>query len=158
MNFSEPFVAILIGTPLSGKSTYVRDNFLGASVISRDEILMEVFGSRDYNLAFQSVDQKEVDRVLDFRLKELAASGKSVVIDMTNLTPRRRRHNLSYFSNNYHKVAIIFPQLSDEEYEVRNQKRSIEEGKTIPLKIIKEMMINYKPPQAGEGFNQILYL
>jgi len=70
----EPFVMMLIGPTLSGKSTYIRSNYPSAEVISRDEIVMEVFGSRDYNSAFKEVDQKEVDRRLADRL---AAAGSA---------------------------------------------------------------------------------
>ena len=59
----EPFVIILIGPPLSGKSTWIRENFPTTEVISRDETVMEVYGSRNYTEAFKSVDQKEVDKV-----------------------------------------------------------------------------------------------
>ena len=62
-NLKEPFVIILIGPPLSGKSTWIRENFPTTEVISRDEIVMEVYGSRNYTEAFKSVDQKEVDKV-----------------------------------------------------------------------------------------------
>ena len=44
-NIKEPFVIILIGPPLSGKSTWIRENFPNTDVISRDEILMDVYGS-----------------------------------------------------------------------------------------------------------------
>ena len=63
-NLKEPFVIILIGPPLSGKTTWIRENFPTTEVISRDEIVMEVYGSRNYTEAFKSVDQKEVDKVL----------------------------------------------------------------------------------------------
>ena len=86
---------MLIGPTLSGKSTYIRNNYPNVQVISRDEIVMEVFGSRDYNLAFKEVDQKEVDqkevdRVLAKRLKDTNDLKTNVIIDMTNMTVKRR--------------------------------------------------------------------
>jgi predicted kinase len=49
----EPFVIFLVGVPLVGKSTFIRENFEGINVISRDEILMEVAGTRDYTEAWK---------------------------------------------------------------------------------------------------------
>ena len=57
-HLKEPFVIILIGPPLSGKSTWIRNNFPTTDVISRDEIVMEVYGSRNYDDAFKNVNQK----------------------------------------------------------------------------------------------------
>jgi len=64
-NLKEPFVIILIGPPLSGKTTWVRENFPNTLVVSRDEILMDVYGSRNYTEAYRGVDNKEVDKVLN---------------------------------------------------------------------------------------------
>ena len=57
MNIKEPFVMLLVGPPLSGKSTWIRQNFTDTQVISRDEIVMELAGTRDYNKAFSEVNQ-----------------------------------------------------------------------------------------------------
>ena len=68
----DPYVIILIGPPLSGKTTWINKNFEPGSfeLISRDQIVLDIHGEDDYNTAFNTVDQKEVDRV-----KELAAAG-----------------------------------------------------------------------------------
>ena len=71
---------LLIGTPLSGKSTFIRENYPNTIVISRDELVMEVFGSNDYNKAFKEVNHKEVDKILDLKLKE-AKSKKQLRIE-----------------------------------------------------------------------------
>ena len=54
-NLKEPFVIILIGPPLSGKTTWIRQNFPTTEVISRDETVMEVYGSRNYTEAFNKL-------------------------------------------------------------------------------------------------------
>jgi len=82
----EPFVIILSGPPMSGKSTWVKANFPDTEVISRDEILMEVYGSRNYSEAFKNVDQKKVDKTLKDRMTEYGKEGRNVLVDMTNLT------------------------------------------------------------------------
>lgn len=157
-NLKEPFVIILIGPPLSGKSTWVRQNFPEVNVISRDEIVMEVYGSRNYTEAFKKVNQKEVDRVLDERLKEANLSKENVIIDMTHMASKRRKQNLNYFSDDYYKLAVIFPILSDEEYKRRNDKRIQEENKDLPMHVIKSMISSYQPIKETEGFDRVISL
>ena len=154
----EPFVIILIGPPLSGKSTWIRENFPTTEVISRDETVMEVYGSRNYTEAFNNVDQKEVDRVLTQKFLDANASKKNVIVDMTHMASKRRKQNLNYFSNDYYKLGVIFPILSDEEYEKRNQKRIEEENKDLPMRIVKSMISSYQPITPDEGFNKVITL
>ena len=157
-NLKEPFVIILIGPPLSGKSTWIRENFPTTEVISRDETVMEVYGSRNYTEAFNNVDQKEVDKVLTQKFLDANTSKKSVIVDMTHMASKRRKQNLNYFSNDYYKLGVIFPILSDDEYERRNQKRIEEENKDLPMKIVKSMISSYQPITTDEGFNKVITL
>lgn len=155
-NLKEPFVIVLIGPPLSGKTTWVKENFPTTEVISRDEILMEVYGSKNYTEAFKNVDQKEVDKILHERLIDANLQKKSVIVDMTHMVSRRRINNLNYFSDDYYKLAVIFPILSDEEYERRNKKRIEEENKDLPMHVIKSMISSYQPVSTEEGFDKVI--
>lgn len=157
-NIKEPFVMMLIGPTLSGKSTYIRNNYPNTEVISRDEIVMEVFGSRDYNLAFKEVDQKEVDRVLSTRLKEANDLKTNVIIDMTNMVVKRRMATLRNFDKDFSRIAVVFPILSDEEYTKRNIDRNAKENKWIPPFVIKSMVDSYQEPTLEEGYNRIIIL
>jgi predicted kinase len=157
-NIKEPFVMMLIGPTLSGKSTYIRNNYPNVQVISRDEIVMEVFGSRDYNLAFKEVDQKEVDRVLATRLKDANDLKTSVIIDMTNITVKRRMATLRNFDKDFSRIAVVFPILSDEEYTRRNIDRNAKENKWIPPFVIKSMIDSYQEPTLEEGYDRIVII
>ena len=154
----EPFVIILIGPPLSGKTTWIRENFPTTEVISRDEIVMEVYGSRNYTEAFKNVDQKEVDKVLTQRFLDANVAKKNVIVDMTHMASKRRKQNLNYFTDDYYKLAVIFPILSEDEYERRNQKRIEEENKNLPMAIVKSMISSYQPITPDEGFNKVISL
>ncbi len=158
MKLKEPFVIILVGPPLSGKTTWIRQNFPDTEVISRDETVMEVYGSRNYTEAFANVDQKEVDRVLQQKFINANLQKKSVIVDMTHMASKRRKQNLDYFSNDYYKLAVIFPILPDEEYEVRNKKRIEEENKDLPMRIVKSMISSYQPISKEEGFDKVISL
>jgi predicted kinase len=157
-NIKEPFVIILIGPPLSGKSTWIRENFPDTTVICRDEILMDVYGSRNYTEAFKNVNQKEVDKVLHQSLVDANKEKKNVIVDMTHMGSKRRKQNLKYFTKDYYKLGVIFPILSDEEYVRRNQKRIDEENKNIPMSVIKGMISTYQTIQPDEDFNKVISL
>lgn len=157
-NLKEPFVIILVGPPLSGKTTWIRNNFPNTKVISRDETLMEVYGSRNYTEAFNNVDQKEVDRVLTQKFIDANLAKENVIIDMTHMVSKRRKQNLDYFTDDYYKLAVIFPILSDEEYVKRNQKRIEEENKDLPMHVVKRMISSYQPISKEEGFDKVISL
>jgi predicted kinase len=158
MNLKEPFVMLLVGPTLSGKSTWIRNNYPTINVISRDEIVMEVAGTRDYNKAFETVDQKLVDRVLAERLTDANLTKTSTIVDMTNMTVKRRAQTLRYFDNNFYKIAVVFPILSDEQYQMRNIDRNSKENKWIPPSVIKSMIDSYQEPTSDEGFSKIILL
>lgn len=159
-HLQEPWVMVLIGPPLSGKDTWIRNNNLleSAVMISRDQILLDVYGSDNYDEAFKNVNQKEVDRVLQSSMQKAIKEKKNIIVNMTNMTRKRRTHTLSFFSDDYNKLAILFPILSDEEYEVRNTKRAKEELKNIPPHVLKNMIASYQPVSKEEGFNKIISL
>ena len=159
-HLKEPYVLVLIGPPLSGKDHFIRQNFSDKDVvmISRDQILLDVYGSDNYDEAFKNVDQKKVDVELANQLRQASVDKKNVIINMTNMTSKRRSHNLSYFSNDYLKVAVIFPILEWDEYRRRNLKRQQEEKKSIPEQVIKNMISSYQPIREDEGFDKVISL
>jgi hypothetical protein len=77
---------------------------------------------------------------------------------MTNMTSKRRSHNLSYFDDSYSKIAVIFPILEWDEYVLRNEKRQKEEQKFIPLSVIKSMISSYQPISEQEDFDKVISL
>jgi len=158
MNLKEPFVMLLVGPTLSGKSTWIRNNYPTINVISRDEIVMEVAGTRDYNKAFETVDQKLVDRVLAERRTGANLTKTSTIVDMTNMTVKRRAQTLRYFDDSFYKIAVVFPILSDEQYQMRNIDRNSKENKWIPPSVIKSMIDSYQEPTSDEGFSKIILL
>ena len=149
---------LLVGPTLSGKSTWIRNNYPTINVISRDEIVMEVAGTRDYNRAFETVDQKLVDRVLAERLTSANLTKTSTIVDMTNMTVKRRAQTLRYFDDSFYKIAVVFPILSDEQYQMRNIDRNSKENKWIPPSVIKSMIDSYQEPTSDEGFSKIILL
>ena len=85
-NLKSPYVLILVGTPLAGKSffcnSFIKEINPDIDIISRDQILLDVHGSDDYNAAFSSVNQKEVDKKLISEFSRLSREGKNVIVDI----------------------------------------------------------------------------
>lgn len=163
MNLKElntPFVILMSGVPMSGKSTWIRNNTtdLDVSIISRDTLLMKVYGSDNYNEAFNNVDQKKVDKLLLDTILGANSRKENVIIDMTNISPKVRRRNLSYFSDDYTRVAVVFPLLSKDEYDKRNNYRKVNENKYIPNHVLSNMINSYVLPTHDEGFDEIIKL
>ena len=155
---NRPFVILLVGVPMSGKTTWIRNNHPSTKVVSRDELVMEVYGSDDYNTAFKEVNQKDVDLLLDLRLKEVNANKENVIVDMTNMVVSRRVKTLRYFSDDYYKEVIVFPVLDSDEYKRRNNERNVNENKWIPPFVISSMLNSYEEPTLDEGFDKITIL
>jgi hypothetical protein len=159
-NLKDPWVMILIGVPMSGKDFFINNtpDLGNPIVISRDQILLDVHGSDDYNLAFKSVNQKVVDENLRKSLIDAGNSTENVIVNMTHMTRKRRIQNLSYFPN-HNKIAVIFPILTEDEYKFRNLKRGSEENKTIPTHVLKSMISSYQTvDKNSEGFDKVISL
>ena len=140
-----PFVLLLVGPPLSGKDTFIRNlNLSGVEVISRDEIVLESSAGMNYNQAFRTVNQKQVDKILKEKLVKASESNSNVIINMTNLRKKKRNSFLMKFGDKFKKIAVVFPVLSIEEYQARNQNRTIQEGKTIAISIIQDMLNGFE--------------
>jgi predicted kinase len=158
-HLKQPYVLVLIGPPLSGKDTVLKQMDLSNTVvISRDQILMDIYGSENYDEAFKNVNQKEVDVELQRQLREASENKRNTIINMTNMTSKRRSHNLSFFGDEYTKIAVIFPILEWDEYRKRNEKRQAEENKSIPEHVLRNMIGSYQPIRESEGFDKVISL
>lgn len=152
-----PNVILLVGHPLVGKSTWIKKNYPHAKVISRDSLVLQVAGTDDYNMAFTSVDQDEIDKLLKSKLLEAGMTTEDVIIDMTHISSRRRMKNLRKFPN-HNKIAVVFSHLDDDEIIRRNEQRLIEEKKSIPISVVKRMIQDFQEVDKTEGFDEIIYV
>jgi predicted kinase len=118
-DLKSPYILLLVGPPLSGKTffykKFIKEVDFNVTLISRDQIVLDLHGDEDYNTAFKSVDQKEVDKILVNKIATSAKQKKNVIIDMTHMSSKRRKYNLSFFDDEYYKLAVIFPILKEEE-------------------------------------------
>lgn len=156
-------ITVLVGVPLSGKSTWIAENVYGDTVvISRDQTLMD-FGQLKYGsptkgdpkLTYSEIwkkmtddDNKQVDRMIRNQYEIAIASGLDVVIDMTNVSKKSRGKWLNNIKG-YHKKAVIFA-TGYEEIMKRNDARNEATGKFIPKFVIHNMMKAFMVPMHDE--------
>ena len=142
---------ILIGPPLSGKSTWQKENFPEASVVSRDDTLMTFFPEgTSYSDAWAKVDQKEVDHVLQakWQFSKREWDG-DIVVDMTNMSRKSRRKWLNGIPRDMEKCAVVFATPLNELIN-RNINRKMQENKWIPEEVIMSMLKKFSAPTLDE--------
>lgn len=141
---------ILIGPPLSGKSTWRKENLGDAFVISRDDMLMTMApGGMSYNEAWNYVNQKEIDLLLNEKWKlSKRELDSDIVVDMTNMSRKSRRRWLSGLPRSMETHAVVFATPLSILNE-RNFERSAE-GKWIPPEVIMSMLKKFSAPTLDE--------
>jgi len=133
---NKPIVYFMIGVPNSGKSTFAKK--LKIDIISRDSILLE-YGKEKYGLNIYSEiwkklsdeDQKEIDKILNEKIKNIQNKKKDFIIDMTLLIVKRRRKMLNKIRNHY-QIMYINVLTDYNTIMQRNKERYEKEGKLIP--------------------------
>lgn len=153
----KPYIIFLVGAPLSGKSTWIKKNRKDEIIVSRDDIVMLLCDSDDYNYCFHSSDHKEIDSLLRYFQIRCNYYRENVIVDMTNMSIKSRRKRLLIYED-YYKIAVVFPFLTREEYIYRNHMRYILEYKNISMKTIDSMIDSYQEIDESEGFDLVIKL
>lgn len=148
---------VLIGPPMSGKSSWIKKNTSSHLILSRDEVIMEMGKGKSYSEAYKSVDQDKVNAEYDSRRKLAMRSGKDLVFDMCNMSEKDRRRNLNGLPKQMKRKAVVFLTGYNTLLE-RNEKRTKEEGKHIPHYVLVNMMGKFAVPLRSEGFDEIEYV
>ncbi len=159
----KPYVMILIGPPLSGKTTFMKTVLVPGTYkhISTDNLVLELdkVGDGDYDRSWREADWKFIEKYVKDQMRACNEAGENAVIDFTNLRGKRRRSNLGFFSKKFYKIAVIFPILEDEEYEKRNKKRALLEKKNIKAEHQKELIKSAQPIDPKfENYDKIIRL
>jgi len=170
---SDRSITALVGVPLSGKSTYIKENVdEDTTVISRDATLLEL-GRFKYGKSLKygeiwtlltSDDQSEIDRMIRSQFECAVLRGDDIIIDMTNVGPKARRKWFSFQIENkdkgyrqkfnerlkkYDTRSRFFCTDYDTIFE-RNVTRNETEGKFIPEAVIHNMMKGLIMPMGNE--------
>lgn len=146
-------IIYMIGIPNSGKSTYIKEltKFNDFKVISRDDIIMNLSNTDDYNKAFNEVNQDLVDSEYNKLYNLYMQNKENFIIDKTNTTYKTRNKNIKEF--NSHKIGICFC-IGLSEILKRNNLRT---NKKLNLSVINKFMTQFQFPYSNE-FETIYYV
>ena len=153
-------IIVVVGLPYSGKSTYIRNNFKDATVISNNTIV-EAY-AKEKNLSFAQtlpLMTNKLRHVIGQRLFKNAVKRKDalIIINDCNLTKMKRNMFLLPIAKLYRKEAIVFPPDLEILFK-RNALRAKYNKKTIPEKVFRSMFKKYEPVTYEEKFDKITYI
>ena len=146
---------VLVGPPLSGKSTWIKNNTDNSSVvISRDQVILDLCPGLDYTKAYKKLHDSPngpslISEEFEKRKREAVKSGKDIVFDLTHMSKKARRRSLSSLTKDFKTKAVVFL-TPFEELINRNHTRTQEEGKNIPFEVLVGMMKAYTCPLYDE--------
>jgi predicted kinase len=148
-----PILVVMVGLPGSGKSTFIKNNFAGYTIVSSDDIIQKKADEegKTYTDVFKKyVGMASGQMKQDF--KNAVRNNENIVWDQTNLTKKKRRGILNQIPDHYYTVAVTVDPADD----VRYSRMTGREGKDIPMEVIRNMEKSYQPPSKDEGFDKIV--
>lgn len=144
-----PKFIMMCGLVASGKSTRAKElaREYNATVFSSDTLREEMFG----NVNDQEHNQ-ELFAELHRRIKEYLRSGKSVIMDSTNLSYKKRMSFLQELKNiPCEKICVLMATPYEE-----CLKRNSERERKVPEYVIEKMYRQFDPPYWYEGWQDII--
>lgn len=155
---SKQYAVLLIGLPLSGKDTFLKElNFKNWLTISRDSIVLEESNGLPYNEAYRVVDSKKIDKIFNKKLLLASVEKQSVFINITHLSKKRRAKTIRYFYASHKIIGILFPSFSIEQYRIRNMQRNNEQSKYISEKVYLDLQNVFEDITEEEGIEIFYY-
>ncbi len=148
--FSKQLI-IMIGLPRSGKSTYIKNNYLrtqDVDIISRDNLIEDFGTGSTYSEKWKSFDkngQKQIDLMLNKSFYKSIKLNKSIIIDMTNMSRKSRKKWLNdHKMKNYYKKCVLFIESKETVLSRMN------DAKYISPEVINSMMCSFVYPNYNE--------
>ena len=130
-------IIIFIGIPASGKSTFYEQNFAATHTY----ISLDILHTRNRE---------------NKMLEEAFASGKSCVIDNTNVIAAERKKYIEAGKRYGYKVIGYYFRSSIDECRIRNDRR--QGKKQIPEVAMRNKAAHLERPSMQEGFDELYYV
>lgn len=137
-----------IGLPASGKSEQAKKlaTEYNAEIFSSDSLREEMFGDVNHQ-----ADNDALFKELHKRIRECLTSGKSAIMDATNINYKKRIEFLKSLNKiPCEKIAVLMATP----YEVCLERNAQRERK-VPEQVIKRMYLNFNIPFWYEGWDDI---
>jgi predicted kinase len=165
-SISRPKIYVLVGPPGVGKSYWVDRNVNDPYIISYDDVVDAV--RKPLGLKYDEIagpkagaHRKEIEKLHKDRIKGAVASGKDIVVDMTNMGSKARRRALAAVqgrSEDYEKIAVFFDYRGMEELVHSSvERRAAQSGdKHLSRSIVNDAFSRFEMPTREEGFDHII--
>ncbi len=137
-------VILMMGLPLSGKDTYIKQHLSDVPVISLDDIRQE------FSIGPTQDNSKVITEGLN-RAKEFLRKRESFVWNATNLTRRIREKLYRLFEAYGAKVTVLNIEAPFSELLIRNQKRD----RKLPEAVLEKMLGILEYPDPWEAYHTI---
>ena len=134
---NNPEIIIFIGIPASGKSTFYEQNFTA----THTHISLDILKTR-----FQE----------DKMLIEAVNSGKSCVIDNTNVSISERKKYIDIAKEHGYKIIGYYFRSVVDECRIRNGQR--QGRKQVPEIALRNKSAHLERPSKQEGFDELYYV
>ncbi len=148
-------INVLIGPPCSGKSTWIKENVINETIISRDDLITEKYPDLSYNEAHNKEKENKgnnsVDSLLHNNLMKAMKNGEDIVVDMTNCPRKSRQKYLN--KKGYLRKATVFLNSYDE----LMRRNSLREDKVLNEYVLVKFMKMFYMPLESE-FDEIEYV
>lgn len=149
---SEPYVAMGVGIPGSGKTTVLSEvaEHLDISRISPDEIREELTGSE----ASQSVNAEAWDEAY-LRVQTALELGHSAIVDATHAEAFRRPQTVEMYRS--FGAATVVAVVFDTPLDIAKQ-RNAERERVVPEHALDRMhaALTREPVSTDEGFDEVI--
>lgn len=128
---------IFIGIPASGKSTFYEKNFAA----THDRISLDILQTRfrENKMLLEAVD-----------------SGKSCVIDNTNVLVPERKKYIDIAKKHGYKIIGYYFRSAIDECRIRNNRR--QGKKKVPEIALRNKIAHLERPFKQEGFDELFYV
>ena len=137
IRINSPEMIILIGIPASGKSTFYEQNFAA----THDRISLDILKTRFLE---------------DKMLTEAVDSGKSCVIDNTNVSVSERKKYIDIAQKHSYKIIGYYFRSVIDECRIRNDQR--QGKKKVPEIALRNKIAHLERPSKREGFDELFYV
>lgn len=143
---------VMIGVPLSGKSTIAEEIALNepAIIVSSDVTRAHLYGDESVQ-----GDPAKVFRIVHENVKHYLSKGCNVIMDATNLNSKKRAAFLREVNKvcpDCRKIAVVV--VADKDTCVS---RDLLRSRTVGWEVIERMIANFQPPFYYEGWDEIRY-
>lgn len=149
-----PYFVMMIGLPGVGKSTFRKGIEDSAIVLSTDDWIQDKaeWEGTTYDAIWER-DIKQAESAMRAALSQGIKDRANIILDRTNLSPKKRQGFLSQLPSDYFTMALVFDTPDAEEH----ARRLNRPGKSIPEHVVENMrrMLADNPVSLSEGWDLI---